>query len=328
MKKLISILVPVYNEEGNVQRLYDRVTSALSAEADKYDFEFVFTDNHSEDLTFELLREIARKDPRVRAYRFSRNFGFQRSILSGYRLARGDAAVQIDCDLQDPPEVIPAFLRKWEEGFAVVYGIRRRRPETVWMRSARKFFYRLVDFLAEDELPHDAGDFRLIDRRVLDIVKQINDAQPYLRGVIASAGFGQTGVPYDRDERKTGKSKFGLLDLVALALDAIANHSIVPLKIASLMGLCITLLSLLGFVYYFLTSFFFGSSWPRGFATLVLVLLFLSGMNALFLGVIGEYIGRIYHQIKLRPNAIVEAAIEGELGSADDRLRSINREVH
>ncbi|HWT99118.1 MAG TPA: glycosyltransferase family 2 protein [Terriglobales bacterium] len=328
MKKLISIVVPVYNEEGNVRRLYDRVTAALKGEQDKYDFEFVFTDNHSEDLTFSLLQEMAQQDSRIRAYRFSRNFGFQRSILSGYRLARGDAAVQIDCDLQDPPEIIPAFLRKWEEGFSVVYGIRAMRPESILMRGARRFFYRLVDFLADDRLPHDAGDFRLIDRRVLDVVTRINDTQPYLRGVIAGAGFAQTGVTYDRDERRAGKSKFGFQDLVGLALDAIANHSIVPLKLASLMGLSITLISLLGFFYYLFTSLFMGSSWPRGFATLILVLLFLSGMNALFLGVIGEYLGRIYHQIKVRPNAIVENAIEeGENLSQSSQLAEINRKT-
>jgi len=327
MKKLISIIVPVYNEEGNVQRLLDRVTSALKSEEEKYDFEFVFTDNHSEDLTFTLLQEMALKDSRIRAYRFSRNFGFQRSILSGYRLARGDAAVQIDCDLQDPPEIIPAFLRKWEEGFAVVYGIRAKRPESFLMHSARRFFYRLIDFLADDKLPHDAGDFRLIDRRILDVVTRINDTQPYLRGVIAATGFAQTGVVYDRDERLAGKSKFGLLDLVELAVDAIANHSVIPLKLASLMGFCITVASLLGFFYYLVTSLFLGSTWPRGFATLILVLLFLSGMNALLLGVIGEYIGRIYHQIKVRPNAIVEAAVEKhqEVSRAD--LDSINSDV-
>ncbi|HVJ42747.1 MAG TPA: glycosyltransferase family 2 protein [Dongiaceae bacterium] len=327
MKKLVSVVVPVYNEEGNVQRLMDRVTSALKSEEDRYDFEFVFTDNHSQDLTFTLLQEMAFKDSRIRAYRFSRNFGFQRSILSGYRLARGEAAVQIDCDLQDPPEIIPTFLRKWEEGFAVVYGIRAKRPESLLMQNARRFFYRLVDFLADDRLPHDAGDFRLIDRCVLNIVTRINDTQPYLRGVIASAGFAQTGVIYDRDERRAGKSKFGLLDLVELAVDAITNHSVIPLKLASLMGVLITVASLLGFVYYLLTSLFLGNSWPRGFATLILVLLFLSGVNALFLGVIGEYIGRIYHQIKVRPNAIVEAAIEQRQDIPREGLDSINSDV-
>ena len=232
MKKLISIVIPVYNEEANIRRLHGRLQSALAGIEKTYELEFVFTDNHSEDMTFPLLQELAREDARVRAYRFSRNFGFQRSILSGYRLARGAAAVQIDCDLQDPPEIIPEFIKKWEEGFHVVYGVRMRRPEPFTLRLARKAFYRLLDTLADEHLPHDAGDFRLVDRRVLDVVTGINDANPYLRGMIAGTGFSQVGVTYDRDKRTAGESKFGFRDLVRLALDAIANHSVVPLKLA------------------------------------------------------------------------------------------------
>ncbi|MBI2256315.1 MAG: glycosyltransferase family 2 protein [Proteobacteria bacterium] len=327
MKKLISIVVPVFNEEGNIFLFYERICASLRSEEATYDFEFVFTDNHSADMTFPLLQELSRRDKRVRAYRFSRNFGFQRSILSGYRLARGDAAVQIDCDLQDPPEVICALLRKWEEGFAVVYGIRAKRPEFIVMRLLRKAFYRLVDFLAEDRLPHDAGDFRLIDRRVLDVVRRVNDAQPYLRGLIAGIGFSQTGVVYNRDARQAGKSKFGLLSLFSFAIDAIANHSIVPLKLASLAGLGITLLSLVLFFFYLINYFFFGSSWPPGFTTLILTLLLLFGMNALFLGILGEYVGRMYRQLKARPNAIVEHGVEAGETLPDDRLVETNHKI-
>lgn len=327
MKKLISIVVPVYNEEGNILRFYDQVVMALKPEADKYEFEFVFTDNHSADMTFPLLQELARKDKRVRAYRFSRNFGFQRSILSGYRLARGDAAVQIDVDLQDPPRIIRDFLRQWEAGYAVVYGIRAKRPELFLLRCLRKGFYRTVDFLAEDRLPHDAGDFRLIDRRVLDVVCRINDAQPYLRGLIAGLGFSQTGVVYDRTARQAGHSKFGLLSLVTFAIDAVANHSIMPLKLASLAGLFITILSLAGFFFYLINYFFFGSGWPPGFTTLILTLLLLFGMNALFLGIMGEYVGRMYHQLKARPNAIVEEAIEAGTTLEIRQLTDVNDKI-
>lgn len=327
MKKLISIVIPVYNEEANIRRLHARLSSALAKVEERYDLEFVFTDNHSEDMTFPLLQELAREDARVRAYRFSRNFGFQRSILSGYRLARGAAAVQIDCDLQDPPEIIPEFIRKWEEGFHVVYGIRMRRPESFFLRGCRKFFYRLLDALADEHLPHDAGDFRLVDRKVLDVVTGINDANPYLRGMIAGTGFSQTGVPYDRASRTGGESKFGFRDLVRLALDAIANHSVVPLKLASLAGVGITILSFLAAAFWLVNYVFFGDTWPRGFATLVITVLFLSGMNALFIGIIGEYVGRIYQQVKTRPAAVIEEAVEEKAALEDSRIAEINARV-
>ena len=194
-KKLVSVVVPVFNEEENVARLHAAVTETMAPLGERYDWEFVFTDNHSSDRTFELLEGLAKQDPRVRAFRFSRNFGFQRSIWTGYALARGDAAVQLDCDLQDPPGLIPEFLRLWEQGYKVVYGIRRSRPEGWWINLYRKVFYRLIDFLSEDDLPKDAGDFRLVDRRVLDELRLIHDQQPYLRGSIAALGFRQIGVP-------------------------------------------------------------------------------------------------------------------------------------
>jgi len=323
-KTLISVVVPVYNEEGNVQRFYDAVSAALGPLSSRYDFEFIFTDNHSEDLTFELLKELARKDSRIRAYRFSRNFGFQRSILGGYRLARGAAAIQIDCDLQDPPDVIPEFIAKWEEGYAVVYGIRSTRPEALPMRAVRKLFYRLLDRLSETELPHDAGDFRLVDRRVLDIITNIDDSRPYLRGMIANVGFRQTGVSYDRNQRLAGDSKFSLRDLIRLALDAIANHSVTPLKIASLAGVAIMLASVGTAIFFLVNYFYYGDTWPPGFATLIIALLFLSGMNALFLGLMGEYIGRIYLQVKRRPTAIIEAAVDGGAAASGQIIKDAN----
>src|ERR1700676_2763885 len=204
--KLISIIVPVFNEEANVERLYEAVNRALAPIADRYEWEFIFTDNCSTDDTFSRIERIAKRDRRVRAYRLSRNFGFQRSILTGYRLARGDAAVQIDCDLQDPPELILEFVKQWEAGSKVVDGVRRSRPEAFDLHASRRLFYRLLARLSDDELPHDAGDFRLIDRSVLDLLHDYRDESPYLRGYIASLGYRQVGVPYDRAERRRGKS--------------------------------------------------------------------------------------------------------------------------
>jgi glycosyltransferase involved in cell wall biosynthesis len=309
-RRLITICVPVFNEEQNVEPLYRALLPVIEQVADRYDFEILFTDNHSSDRTFEVVKRLAGQDSRVRALRFARNFGFQRSIFTAFCNARGDAAVQIDCDLQDPPALILSFIQKWEEGFYVVYGIRSSRKENWWMSSTRKLFYRLIDALSEDELPLDAGDFRLVDRRVLDELRKFEDYQPYLRGTIASLGFDQIGIPYDRDERQRGESKFSSRDLIALALDGILNHSVVPLRLATYLGLFISFVTFLATLGYLIGRFFFGAKWPPGFATIIIVILASLSLNALFLGIIGEYLGRIYHQVKRRPLTIVEREID------------------
>jgi polyisoprenyl-phosphate glycosyltransferase len=310
MKKLLSIVVPVYNEEGNVRRLYDAVLAALAPLHDRYELEFVFTDNHSTDATFVELRALAAADSRVRAFRFSRNFGFQRSIHMGYRLARGDAAVQIDCDLQDPPALVLEFVKHWELGNKIVYGVRRKRKEGFFITLVRRVFYRLIDALSEDRLPHDAGDFRLVDRVVLEVLRNSHDHRPYLRGTLAVMGFTQIGVAYDREARKFGQSKFRLRDLFALAVDGILSHSTVPLRIATYTGLLVSVVTFIGLIVYGAGRILFGKSWPPGFATTTTLILLSLGLNSLFLGVIGEYLGRIYHQVRKLPLAIIEEQVD------------------
>jgi glycosyltransferase involved in cell wall biosynthesis len=222
---LISIVLPAYNEELNIRPLFARLDPILAQLSDRFRFEFVVTDNHSTDRTFQLLKEIAASDPRVRVFRFSRNFGFQRSILTGYMQCRGVAAIQLDVDLQDPPELIAVFLDHWQAGADVVYGVRIERTEGRVITVARSVFYRLIDLLSEDKLPVDAGDFRLISRRVIDLVCAYRDANPYLRGTIATLGFEQVGVPYARSARKFGESKFPFSKLLSLALDGILQFS-------------------------------------------------------------------------------------------------------
>ncbi|CAN5708041.1 glycosyltransferase family 2 protein [soil metagenome] len=308
-KPRISLVVPVLNEAECLQAFYDRTSEAIRPLGDRYDFEFLFTDNHSDDGTFNLLRQLARRDPRIRAYRFSRNFGYQKSILTGYRLASGDAAIQLDCDLQDPPELIEAFLQKWREGYQVVYGVRRQRREGWSIQVARRAFYRLIDLLSEDRLPHDAGDFRLVDRRILDELAKIRDHDPYLRGTIAALGFNQIGIVYDRSERAGGQSKFRFRQLVRLAADGIFNHSIIPLRVATYVGLSISAASVLAIGGYLVARLYYGSGWPPGFATLAILILLSLGLMAMFLGIIGEYLGRIYQQLKLNPLTIIEDSI-------------------
>lgn len=307
---LISVLVPVLNEEGNVEELYRRVSDTFAGMGDEYDFELVFTDNHSTDGTFKIITDLAARDPRIRAFRFSRNFGFQRSILEGYRRARGDAAVQLDADLQDPPELIPTFIERWEAGASVVFGVRTKRPERAHLSLSRKAFYRLAAALSEDPLQLDAGDFRLVDRAIIDVLASSQDAQPYLRGAIAAMGFEQVGVAYERAERTSGKSKFTLGGLLGLSLDGILNHSVVPLRVASYTGIAVAALMIIGSMGFLVGRLMFGQDWPAGFATTTLLILLSISLNALFLGIIGEYLGRVYKQVKRGPNAIVELAID------------------
>ncbi len=317
-RQLISIVIPVYNEADNLPHLYERISGVADSLSEKYRFEFLFTDNHSTDGTFQIISRIASTDDRVRCLRFSRNFGFQRSILTGYRAARGDAAIQIDADLQDPPELIPKFLDLWEDGYTVVYGIRRSRKEGRILTAARSAFYKLIDFISADELPHDAGDFRLVDRRILDALNQIDDYHPYLRGLIASFGFEQTGVEYDRDERTSGASKFSFWKLVSLAMDGLLLHSVVPLRIATAFAFALSIIMLIGIGVYAFGRLVLGQQWPAGFASLAILTMTGIIVNAIFLGVIGEYLGRIYQQVKRRPLTLVEAEIPSPLQQSDE----------
>jgi dolichol-phosphate mannosyltransferase len=282
------------------------VVAVIGPLSEIYRFEFVFTDNHSTDRTPELLTALAQRDGRVRAFRFSRNFGYQRSILTAYLLSEGSAAIQLDCDLQDPPEMIPAFLEKWSEGSDVVYGIRKSRLESARWTIARKVFYWLVDFLSEDPIPRDAGDFRLISRRVIEELRRISDPKPYLRGTIATLGFKQTGIDYVRRAREVGVSKFSFYDNIKLALDGIINQSVVPLRMAIYVGMGVSLLTVLASVGYIIAYFTVGFRAPAGFTTTTVLILASLGINALLLGVIGEYLGRMYLQMKNKSVSIVE----------------------
>ena len=306
-RKLISFVIPVFNEEANIPVFWAEVNRVIEPLRAAYDFEFVFTDNHSTDRTATLLQALAAEHPEVKVIRFSRNFGYQKSIFTGYTAATGAAAIQLDVDLQDPPELIAEFLRLWAEGNAVVYGVRKTRKESWWMHAARRLFYRLINVLSPEPLPLDAGDFRLLDRRVVDELGKQRDAHPYIRGTTATMGFRQVAVPYQRNGRQHGVSKFSLRQLVELAMDGILNHSIVPLRIASLVAVVVGIATVLLIGGYVIASLVFGRDWPRGFTTTTVLLLFGICLNALFLGIIGEYLGRIYIQVKGHPLVIIES---------------------
>ena len=323
LKPLVSLVIPVFNEADNIPLFYPAVRSIIDPLAAEYDFEFVFTDNHSTDETPRLLTQLAEQDSRVRAFRFSRNFGYQRSILTAYLKAQGDAAIQLDCDLQDPPELIPVFLAQWRQGSDVVYGIRTSRLESSRWTLARKLFYRLVDVLSEDPIPRDAGDFRLISRRVIEELRGLTDSKPYLRGTIATMGFKQTGIDYARRARTVGTSKFSFYDNVMLALDGLVNQSVVLLRLATYVGVLVALLTVLAIIGYLIAHFTTGFRAPAGFTTITVLILASLGINAMLLGIIGEYLGRMYMQMKNRSLTIIER----ELHPANAYLHSATKEL-
>lgn len=307
-KPLISITIPVLNEEGNIENLYNRLDALGRKMQDRCDLEFVFSDNHSSDNTWHMLTELAKRDPRIKAIRFSKNFGFQRSILANFMHTKGDAVMQIDADLQDPPELLETFFEHWQNGAAVVYGVRKKRPENFLLHSFRKFGYWVIDLISEHPIPRDVGDFRLIDRKVIKALSQIKTANPYLRGMIAGLGFKQVGVSYDRDARLAGESKFNVSRLLRLGLTAVFNHSTVPLRAASFLGGIILATSIVGAVYYLGLKLVYPEI-PQGLASIHILVLFGIGLNSFLLGIIGEYLLRIYLVLRAEPVAIVAESL-------------------
>jgi len=314
---LISIVIPVFNEAENIDLFLERLDTVMQKLRSRFTFELLFTDNHSTDATFATLIDRATRDDRIHVIRFSRNFGYQKSILTGYLNARGQAAIQLDVDLQDPPELIVDFLDKWEDGFDVVYGIRRRRENEFFLSFVRRIFYALITALSEHDLPRDAGDFQLVDRRVLNVLRRIRDQNPYLRGTIAAMGFNRVGIEYDRKARICGSTKFSMSGYFRIAIDGIVSQSVIPLRLATYSGIAVAFTMMVAIAILIIGSFLFGTAWPRGFATTTLLILLGISLNAMFLGIIGEYIARIYHQTVLGPLTITEATFPSNMPLRD-----------
>jgi len=305
---LITIAIPVLNEADNLDALYKRLCRLGETMAGVCTLEFVFTDNHSSDLTWTKLSQLASKDSRVRAIRFSKNVGVQESLLANYMHARGDAVLQIDADLQDPPELLAEFFDLWRSGHRVVYGIRTVRAEGAAINLFRRLGYWTIDKLSEHSIPRDAGDFRLIDRKVVDALTRMNVPTPYLRGMIAGLGFEQIGVPYKRDPRTHGQSKFNLARITRLGLAGIINHSVIPLRLASLVGAAALVISIIGGLFFTIGKIV-RPDYPVGFASIHVLLLFGIGLHAILLGIVGEYLLRTYRMLRREPLAIVEDAL-------------------
>ncbi len=312
-KPLLSIVIPFYNESTNLERIFNELHTMWQGHKEQFDLEIIFMDNHSNDRSFEIASRLLKENPSIKGkiIRLSRNFGYQINILNGFLNAKGDAAVQLDADGEDDPALIPAFFQKWKEGYQVVYGVRKKRKESFLLTWQRKLFYRILKSLSAIPIPVDAGDFRLIDRKVIESLKHFKEANPYLRGLIAYSGFSQIGIDYERRPRYSNISKFNWWGYLQLAVDGITSFSRKPLAFSTWIGFLLAICSFLG-TFFYLVLFLAGKVNQPGFTTLVLLLLFLSGTQLVCLGIMGAYVGRIFDEVKSRPRGIIEQEITFE----------------
>lgn len=305
--KLISIVVPCYNENEVFAETYKRLTDTFAQlDKQKYEYEIIFVNDGSKDNTLELIKEVVKTDSRVKGISFSRNFGHQIAITAGLDSCKGDAAVVIDADLQDPPTIILEMVKKWEQGFDVIFGKRKERAgESAFKLITAKWFYRFINKLSDVDIPLDTGDFRLMDRVALNQFLSMRESYRFVRGMVAWIGFNQTFVEYDRESRFAGTTKYPLKKMLRLASDAILSFSNTPLKIATFVGFLTSIAAFVGIVYA-LYMRLFTNNFVEGWTLLMISILMIGGIILLVLGIIGEYVGRIYGEIKQRPLYIIK----------------------
>ncbi len=325
MSELLSVVIPAYKEEANVQRVYDRISETLDALG--LDWELIFSVDPSPDRTEERILELRRSDARVKMLRFSRRFGQPMATLAGLEAANGDVTVVIDCDLQDPPELIPEMMARWREGFDVVYAQRRTRAgETLAKRIVARIGYKVINRIAEVDIPPNTGDFRLMSRRVVDNVVALKESHGFLRGLVGLVGFPQTSVLYDRDSRAAGTSKYNqFFGSLAIGINGLVGFSRYPLQLISLVGVIVSVLAFLVAIVY-LGLKLAGVGFPIGNPTIVIVVAFFSGIQLLSLGVMGEYVGRIYDETRNRPKYILESTHGFDEEEDDSALRGAGAE--
>ena len=308
-KKLISVVIPIFDEESNIDELYIQLVKLMSRE-EKYSFEIIAVEHGSTDSTFKKLLTVNKKDKRLKILQLSRNFGnADAAIFAGLNFVKGDACVLMMGDLQDPPDMIPQFIRKWEQGYEIVYGIIKKRADTSFSRKISSLlFYMILNKLTNNLFPENVSDFRLIDKKVYEIVKTMPERNKFLRGIINWTGFSQIGVSFNREKRFAGASKAYFFTVLKVALNGIFSFSYAPLKLVTLLGFALSVVSFMLIIYQLSLYIVVGRGEP-GISTIVIVLGFLFGMLFLILGVMGEYLARIYDEVKQRPNFIIRNKI-------------------
>lgn len=300
MNKTVSYIFPIYNESGNIQLLHQTVTRLLDRN-NNYTYELIFVNDGSKDNSLNLLHNIAEKDSRVTVIDFSRNYGHQIAVTAGLDYASGDAVIIMDSDMQDPPSVSMDLIKKWEEGFEVVYAQRRSRKDTLFKKITANIYYRVLHKVADIDIPRNTGDFRLIDRKVVDALHSFKEHNRFLRGMVSYVGFKQTAVLFDRDERHAGATGYPLKKMLKFAADGVFSFSSAPLKLISRIGYFTSFLSILGILYALLIKLFFPTVAVEGWTFIVISIFFVGGVQMTILGVLGSYIGRIYTEVQNRP---------------------------
>lgn len=301
-----SIITPVYNEEKILPELYRRINGIMEKVGATY--EVILVDDGSKDKSLEIMKGLYQMDHRVKVISFSRNFGQQTAITAGINFAQGEAAIILDADLQDPPELIGKMIEKWKEGYEVIYAVRKRRKENLFKRTAYTLFYRLLKRLSPIDIPLDAGDFSLIDRKVIKCLNSLHEKNRFVRGIRSWVGFKQIGLEYERDQRYSGEPKYTFSKLLKLASDGIFSFSFVPLRITLFAGLVLLTIGLISLLYTFIDGIFSPHLPSLGFILLSIVL-FLGGIQLIGIGVVGEYLGRVYDEVKGRPLYITKEMV-------------------
>lgn len=302
-----SIVVPIYNEEENIQKFYERTTGVMDKLEGTY--EIVFINDGSRDNSLELLKELHEKDSRMKVLDLSRNFGKEAAMTAGLDFTIGDAVIPIDADLQDPPEVIPQLVEKWKEGYDVVYATRSKRLGETWVKKATATsFYKVIGAMTKIDIPKNTGDFRLMDRCAINALRELREHHRFMKGLFTWVGFKQIGVPYKRDPRFAGETKWNYWKLFNFAVEGITSFSYMPLKFATFMGVFISLAAFVFAVYVVISTLLFGNE-VAGYPSMIVIILFLGGVQLLTIGVIGEYVGRIYDETKQRKLYFIREAL-------------------
>ena len=305
-KKLVTILIPAYNEESVISMLYDRLLALMNS-LPQYNFEILFVNDGSIDGTLDLIKELRESDKRISYLNLSRNYGKEISMIAGFDYINGDCVINIDADLQDPPELIPTMLKYWEEGYDDVYAKRKtRKGESLLKKLTSWGYYRVLQSMTKINIPTDTGDFRLLDRRCVEAIKQIRESQRYTKGIYSWIGYKKKEILYDRDKRAAGQTKWNYRQLTNLSIDGITSFTTVPLRWSTKIGL---LVSLIGFIYMIIIiakTLILGVDVP-GYASIMVVTLFIGGLQLIFLGIIGEYLGRAFYETKSRPLYFVDS---------------------
>ncbi len=301
-----SIVIPVYNEEELLEVLFTRLKTSLEDLDDSW--EVILINDGSKDKSLTMLKEFHKRDSRFKVLSFSRNFGHQTAITAGINFARGDAVIIMDADLQDPPEILGKFIDKWKEGYEVVYAVRKKRKESAFKKLAYLSFYRLLRSVSDIDIPLDTGDFCIMDRKIVKILNRLPERNRFVRGIRSWSGYRQIGMEYERDKRLAGEPKYTMKKLFKLAFDGLISFSKLPLRIASVMGVAVSALSFLYGIGTFFQKVFTQTTVP-GYATTIILITFLGGIQLITIGIIGEYLGRVYDEVKNRPLYILSDVI-------------------